>query len=193
MILFFMISDFALYYVHAERNMSRPGDIIGFYYRHVCALYPAYMTVYLIYFFTDKELSWFRKIMLFPMDIFMLQSSVGGSFNTWHHGGTWFVLCMLFCYLVMPFGIVFIKQLNKKWCIAGIVISGMIISYMQIVAHVMGYDYIYIYANVIYHCLEFLIGMLLARMYIVKGQKEKYSRKKIYICLAIFSGSVFLL
>lgn len=114
--MFFMISGFSLFYTNYKKDMHSVTEIKNFWIKRIAGIYPVYMVICLIYliFNIDTEFSLLKKIIVLPMDMLMLQSSVNGTFGTLHHGGTWFVSCLFFCYLLSPFLIEVIKQISMR-------------------------------------------------------------------------------
>lgn len=131
----------------------------------------------------DQSIQPIQKVIIFPMDIMMLQSTVDGAFGTWHHGGTWFVSCLFFCYLLTPVLVTFIRKLCNKQRVLLISILYVAAAYMPIASHLAGYSTLY--SSVIYRCVQFFIGMLLAGIYM--ENKEKFtSMCTVYIVVALW-------
>ena len=90
-----------------------------------------------------------------------MQSSVDCSFSTWHHGGTWFISCLFFCYVLSPFIISVLGTISSKGCIILASGLGAMDAYTGLATHILGYSNIY--SNMIFRAMEFVIGMCLAK------------------------------
>lgn len=186
MILFFMISGFVTFYTHFNRNFKNKEDIYVFLKKRIINIYPAYLFICLIYLIFDKNISWIKKILLFPMDAMMLQSSVDGTFGVLHHGGTWFISCIFICYIITPFIVPFFTKLNNKECIILWFVLYIIDSYMAINVHIMHFSNIY--SNILFRCIEFILGMLLCKLYIDLRNRisDKHCKIKSYLVFILF-------
>lgn len=118
------------------------------------------------------------RLILLPMDLMLLQSTVSGSFMSLHHGGTWFVSCLAFCYIITPSVIGYLKQLDSSNCLKLICFLAFIDAYIFPVTQHMDYaGKVGVYDNVIYRGIEYIIGMLIAAIYISKNCDSSKKRK----------------
>lgn len=173
--MFFMISGFSLFYTNYKKDMHSVTEIKNFWIKRIAGIYPVYMVICLIYliFNIDTEFSLLKKIIVLPMDMLMLQSSVNGTFGTLHHGGTWFVSCLFFCYLLSPFLIEVIKQISMRTkCVSGGV-TYLACSYIPVMSHIIGYDSTY--SSILYRSMHFFIGMIIASVFL--NSKQKFTER----------------
>lgn len=105
--------------------------------------------------------------MLLPMDLLMLQSTVSDSFMSLHHGGTWFISCLAFCYIITPCVIHYLKQLKDTSYLKLLCFLTCLNAYMFPVAQHMNYGgKVGVYDSVIYRGIEYIIGMVIAAMFV---------------------------
>lgn len=71
-----------------------------------------------------------------PIEFLGLQSFFSSLFGYSHNGGTWFISCILFCYLAYPFLQEGIKAMGKKGRIRLMAFCMIILLYAPIVVHV---------------------------------------------------------
>lgn len=109
--------------------------------------------------------------LLAPIEILGLQSTFVSLWSYAHNSGTWFVSCLIICYLLYPFGQEVVRQMSFKWEVISIGVIGSILLYAPLV--VIKFQTHAIYDNPFYRCLEFLIGILLASI------NEKMDKRKI--------------
>lgn len=185
--MFFIISGFSIFYTNYMKDLHSVKEIKKFYIKRIASIYPAYLLICGIYlvFNIDKDFSVFNKIAAFPMDVLMLQSTVNGTFDNLHHGGTWFISCLFFCYLLSPFFIEILKQLRYTKLLYGGGVLYLICAYIPIAVHIIGYDTTY--SSVIYRGMQFFIGMIVASAFLTS--KPKFSERK----CAVITFSVLLI
>lgn len=187
---FFIISGFALLYTNYKKDMNSIHEIKRFYIKRIIGIYPTYIFIVVFFFLFNNTITLLNKCMIIPMDVMMLQSIVDGSFNTLHHGGTCFISCLFICYLLTPFFIEILKQLETKKILKLGVSIYLICAYIPFIVRVMGYRSVY--SNVIYRSLQFFIGLIIAAIYIKQNSKEiKIYKKLAYIIL--FVSTIILL
>lgn len=100
---FFMMSGFSLHYVYANRNFGDGVERRRFYVKRMVGIMPGYYFVALLYIVFIGRESIIDNIILLPMEAFGLQSIYPGTFIITHNGGTWFISCIIFCYIMFPF------------------------------------------------------------------------------------------
>ncbi len=182
--LFLLISGFSIYYSSKKRDLSKLSEVGTFYKKRLLGIFPAYLAICIVFLFTGVE-TWDQKILVLPMDLLMLQSEVFGTFPTLHHGGTWYISCMLFCYLIAPFLVEQVKQMKRKTKIILMVLFCFIIMYIPVVVKLMGYSTVYY--NIVHRCLQFAVGVLLAGL--VSENEKPMTKGK---CIGAVAGSVVL-
>lgn len=129
-----------------------------------------------------------ENIVLMPMELLGLQSIYPNTFSLVHNGGTWFISCILICYIVFPFAVGQIKQIQTMTKILLMLFCVGILLYSPIV--VWKLELGSIYSNPYFRLMEFLVGMLLAALMPVVRENKiicKFLLKKISIvfeCIA---------
>ena len=162
----------------------------------MCAIYPAYLFIVISYLFIDNTLELKDCLALLPMDLLLLQSSVSGTFFSLHHGGTWFISCLAFCYIITPSAINYLKHLNESSCAKLLYFLAFVDMYMfPIVQHMDYAGQIGVYDSIIYRGIEYVIGMIIAAMYLsnnmyIKIKTSKY--RKIFL-LVLFLIMFFVI
>lgn len=127
-------------------------------------------TLYIIFFGGGTE-SLLENVILMPIEILGLQSVFTSIFSVSHNGGTWFVSCILLCYLIYPFAQEIIKQISLKSKIKMLLLSVLVLLWSPFI--VWKFQTGAIYSNPFFRILEFIIGILLCSM------KDEISRLSI--------------
>lgn len=183
MVAFFMISGFSLYYTYCDSNSTDIKKLTNFYIRRFSAIIPVYLVVYLVYLVVIKtDLSWIKNLIIAPLELLLLQSTIGGTKAVLHNSGTWFVSCLGICYIMFPFLCEIIKQMNKKILLWFGLVLFIICGYVPIVVRI--FEFNSSYSNPFFRLLEFMIGMIIAKVYVHSG-----GRGKKYINLVVLSFS----
>ena len=186
---FFMISGFSLYYAYSEKTVQSAEELLSFYKKRVVAILPSYYLIHVLWlcFHTDQLKEW---AILTPVEVTGTQSYYYNLFGVLHNGGTWFISCLLICYLVYPIiHTLFSNLIVSKVCFV------MVISYFLLI-----YSYIIVghfgladnYANPFFRGLEFVIGTGMAAVFEKTRQKLPDKEKKIIIVLMVISGGFVL-
>lgn len=84
---------------------------------------PWYYSFAFIYTVTLGKESTAQNLLIAPMEILGIQSNFNSLFGVTHNSGTWFVSCILMCYLVYPLIQEIIKQLTSKLKVTIILIA----------------------------------------------------------------------
>lgn len=149
---------------------------------------PSYYAVGVLYcIFIGKE-SFLDNVILAPIEALGLQSVFPSSFVITHNGGTWFISCILLCYVFFPFFLecaTQITQKEKNWLS---IILVAILLYSPIVVWRFGLPSIY--SNPFFRILEFVFGMLLGA-YAQEAKHVKLLSNKLIItieCLLLIVG-----
>ena len=116
------------------------------------------------------------EAILAPVEILGIQSNFHTIFGFSHNGGTWFISCILMCYLVYPLIQEVAKQISNKAKIIIILLMGFILLYAPFVQW--RFDTVTIYANPFFRILEFAIGVILASL---KPQLDENKLVKKYV------------
>lgn len=159
---FFMLSGFSLFYTYGQVEIISLKELGRFYIKRMIGILPLYYIVgtLVILFYGQESLA--NILLLFPIEFLGLQSVYTSLFSYLHNGGTWFISCLLFCYLVYPFFQVVVKQLSmkSKMLIAGL--CAFILLYSPII--IVRFSLANIYSNPFFRSLEFFIGVILASL-----------------------------
>lgn len=145
----------------------------------------------IIYLLWDRELTLLKKIILLPMDLSLMQASVDGSFDTWHHGGTWFISCLFFCYVLSPFIVSVLQTISPKGCIVLAGGLGAVDAYMELATHIMQYSSIY--SSMIFRAMEFIIGMCLAKLCVNSKSDDSRNWTKAAFLAVVLTGGISVL
>ena len=114
---FFILSGYSLHLSSSRRDLTKAGEIKQFYIKRLISILPLYYFVALTSVILD--LSFGRDTLeqvavLFPVELFATQSSFTTLFYHSHNGGTWFISCLLICYLAYPFIQSLFQQLSVR-------------------------------------------------------------------------------
>ena len=186
---FFMLSGFSLFANHAKSDLIRKSTLRSFYAKRFIGIIPMYYVCGLIFILTpfDSDPAW-KRALIAPVEIFGIQSDFDGLFGHSHNGGTWFISCLVICYLLYPFLQELIKMASVRTRSALSIICGGILLYAPFVQYIFNTGSIY--SNPFFRCLEFIIGMLLASFKLDAGEKAK---KILYNWWTIFISTVILI
>lgn len=156
---FFMLSGYVL-------NLSNQNILIDissykkFLYKRFASIVPLYWFVALMCIVLDSTLTWKEQILLFPIEFLGLQTVFSSLFPISHNGGTWFVSCIIFCYLLFPFIQWIVRQLSntERKLLGGVIFTLLFVSpFIQRHFHLAS-----LYDNPFFRILEFCIGVLLS-------------------------------
>lgn len=164
---FFMLSGFVLFLTYRERDLLKNDALKNFYLKRVFGIFPLYLIVAALYVVTLGQESVFQNLVLLPIEVLGLQSVFSTLFPVSHNGGTWFISCLLFAYLVFPLMQEIVKQMSTraKWIV--LTICTAILFWSPLVVHTFKTDSIY--SNPFFRGLEFFIGVLLCSLPIRAG------------------------
>lgn len=190
MVAFFMLSGFALYYTYYDRETDSISDTITFYIKRLIKIYPLYLFIYIAYLIFFNSLSLTKNLVIAPIELLLLQSFFSSLFNVLNNGGTWFLSCLFFCYLLFPWlkGLV-LKLQKKKLLFWGLYF---ISSLSPLVAKV--FSTRDLYSNPFYRLIEFFLGMMIADLVLKNKTKiKRYLAVPIILEMLILIISVSLL
>ena len=120
---FFILSGFSLYLVWQRKDLHNIVELRKFYLKRLISILPLYYSVALIYICFLGQESTVQNLLIAPVEILGIQSIFNSLFGVTHNGGTWFVSCILMCYLVYPLIQEIIKQLTSKLKVTIILIA----------------------------------------------------------------------
>lgn len=112
---FFMLSGFALFINYSGKDFSDFSQKKYFWKKRILKIYPMYIIVSSVYVFLHLLFgaSLYKSIIAIPVEILGIQSVFSSLFSFSHNGGTWFISCILICYLFYPFVQGIINSLKK--------------------------------------------------------------------------------
>lgn len=172
---FFMLSGYALSYSYPQ-VISDIKKVKSFMIKRLISLFPLYYIVSALFIVIYNKESIESLLLLLPIELLGLQSCFSSLFLVSHNGGTWFISCMMLCYLIFPFlqWIIDNISLRSKYILGGAIFVIMIISpIVQRHFHLAS-----IYDNPFFRILEFMEGIIVASMS-YKIQKKSISLKDI--------------
>ncbi len=182
---FFMLSGFSLAYSNAEKT-HLSGDSLNFYKKRFFAIYPLYWVVSALYVIWIGKETFTQNLLLLPVEVLGVQSAFRTLFAVSHNSGTWFISCMVICYILFPLAHDVIDSMTAK----GRRIFGMILVMILLLAPLIEskFDLGAIYDSPFFRCLEFIIGILLLKEipYMENTKIMKVLRQPLVILLQIF-------
>ncbi len=159
---FFMLSAYSLYLSSHKRNLMELHEMRRFYLKRFTAVFPLYYAVAILYvLFIGKE-TVTDNVILLPIELLGIQSAYSSLFNISHVGGTWFISCLLVCYLLFPFLQTVIGKMTDKSRILLVSVCAFILLWSPFV--VFRFQCGSIYSNPFFRLLEFTTGLALANL-----------------------------
>lgn len=190
MVLFFMLSGFSLYYNYYDKELLAHEDLKRFFTKRLIKIYPLYIFVYILFLIFYNTLTLRENIIIAPIELLLLQSFFNSLFNVLHNGGTWFISCLFFCYLLFPWLKGLLYQLESKKRLLGILYF---ISFLSPIV-VKLFKINNIYSNPFFRLIEFFMGMFIADLVLKNKNKiNKYATINIIAEVFILLVSVTLL
>lgn len=187
---FFMLSGYSLHLSSSNKDLNSVKEIKRFYIKRLIAVFPLYLTVALIRVVLDLMVgksSFVETAVLFPVELFATQSTFSTLFPYSHNNGTWFISCLVICYLAYPFFQQLLLQLSgKAKTIILFVLCG-ILFYAPFVQHYFHLYYLSVYTSPFYRLIEFVLGIIIAQIntMAVKTRCLSLIRKPISCFMAI--------
>ena len=161
---FFILSGFVLYYLYGDR-LQNPSfqQVKDFYLKRFLKLYPSYLVFTVVVMVYDRSFDW--KVL--PAEILCLQGFFRPIFSKFGNGGTWFISCIAFSYLLFP---VLCRMVNAK-TVGIMLFSFVLIVYITAFSAWYKVDEMSVYINPLYRMWEFIIGMCLSAIFLKREQK----------------------
>lgn len=157
---FFLLSGFSIHYQHRKEETSQEWTR-RFLKKRLITIMPSYLLVALIwplvYPFQFKDWA-----ILLPVDLFGIQTLFRTLFGILHNGGTWFVSCMLLCYVCYPVMKAVIRSEKKRTTIIVIGTTHFLLMYSNVVIPAFMLDGLY--SNPIARSAEFMVGVAFAEI-----------------------------
>ncbi len=189
MALFFIVSGFSIYYNNKEKNWNI-NAIVFFYKKRAIQLFPTFLLIHFIWLIMGVD-TVRRWIVLTPMSISGLQAMFPNIFGILHNGGTWFISCILIAYLIFPIVCGICDLLDHKKKILLTLLFLFACMYFPIVG--MHYDLGGLYANPVFRCLEFSLGVCAASVVCddKKAGEDKGKNAILMILTVIYTAAIF--
>lgn len=171
---FFLLSGFTLFANWGHKNLTDISTIKRFYIKRFLKIIPIYYFSAFIFDLLHIIIGGYslvKTILLAPIEILGIQSYYSSLFSVSHNGGTWFISCILFCYLLFPYLQILITKLHRTEKIKILLCLIIILLYSPLLCSEFGLSSIY--SNPLFRCMEFTIGMILAS-YKVDYKENKY-------------------
>ena len=182
---FFIVSGFSLYYVYGDKGDFTGQKLKKFYLKRAITILPSYYCVHVIYLLLHMEQ---RKewVILTPIDLVGIQTFFNTLFGILHNGGSWFVSCIIVCYLLYPIMQMLVNETSVKWQITTLCMLHLLLVYSQYATSYfqLGNNY----SNPLFRLLEFACGILAASILKTKSYKHMFecgggsSLSFFYIC-----------
>jgi len=172
MTLFFMLSGFILAYNYADNSINYKKYIVNRFSR----IYPVYMLLSIISIpwiginFTDASFrNLFQIVTLNFVNLFALQAWFPNLFNYWSFGGTWSISVEVFLYVMFPFLVHLVKNFTQKYIALGVAVLCIISALPGLTSYFFSPPQFGVfYAMPIFRLSEFIIGIFLYKLYILK-------------------------
>lgn len=171
---FFMVSGFVLARNYSFETITS-SDVWKYYKRRLIATMPMYWIVSVVYIFTQHNYCLRQDLILIPIETFGIQSFFSSLRAISHNGGTWFISCLLFCYLIFPLIDMGLLHLTRRHKIVAFCIVGGLLIYSEFIPDLL--DTYGIYDNPYFRMFEFMLGMILAMLCVSHDGETEQSRK----------------
>ncbi len=161
---FFILSGYTGYIANKDKDMNKIEKIRNYWIKRVIVIVPGYYVGALLnLLLMDNSETLAENFALAPIELLGIQNIYPNTFTLTHNGGSWFISCILICYVFFPF----ICEVTKQICfktkmIIMIVLSGVLL-YSPLMTHIIKIIGS-IYDNPFLRLFEFIIGVLLASM-----------------------------
>lgn len=170
---FFILSGAVLYYRYGDEKVFNSG-LKGFYIKRFLSLLPLYWAITILY-LLDNPVGVDGMKML-PVEILGIQALFPVDFFMVHNGGTWFVSCLLICYVIFPLIVKLIDGTRR----AGLVALCLLLTALDIYALMITYKngFVELYSTPVSRCMQFAIGCTVAA--IIKTGKNGSVKMPLY-------------
>lgn len=169
--LFFILSGFTLYQVYGNRQLVVPNELRAFYGRRLLAIYPLYALILLMFILIPAwRGSGLQMLLTLPAELGLLQSWFSGMFSYSHNGGTWFISCLAFQYLMFPL-LMQVVRAGKRHLKCMLLCCYLLCATLPFMRLILGIADIY--SNQFLRLLQFFAGMLLAEILNESGRHAR--------------------
>ena len=161
--LFFMLSGWTLSVVYEKQSLfAGEHSLLRFYERRILSIYPLYVLIFLVFLIIPAWRGTASQILItLPVELALLQSWFSGLFAYSHNGGTWFISCLMFCFVIFPLLLQVIRLSTKRFRWGMLIACYMLCSTIPLM--VIELDIPNAYSNPLLRLLEFFAGMLCAK------------------------------
>jgi len=180
---FFILSGFVLYYVYSEYDFFQGKNLKNYYIKRLARIYPGYITVTALSFLLINNAGVAQNILLVPMSLFCWQSFFYSSFQYLLNGGMWSISVEMFFYSLFPLIMFLFKKINqhKIKLFFGLYFLSVYPALVQ--CYFYGTEDLYI--NPVFRLPEFMMGMLVASVYLQKKKEGKTYKDVSFIFASI--------
>lgn len=191
---FFLLSGYSIALSSETKHLNERNEIISFYLKRLISIVPLYYAYALLsvlpkLIVLGTVTDVIKELILFPIESLGIQSAFSSLFSYSHNGGSWFISCILFCYLVFPLIKQLTQSISDKSRIIAVIIACLVLLYSPFIVHVFKVNSIY--DNPFFRILEFFIGVLVFQLNNSKTEhKLKSFARKPVVCITI---SIFLI
>ena len=171
---FFMLSGYSLS-ISNKSVLTDINSLKTFFYKRFVSIFPLYYFVAIVYIILFNKETWQSLLLLLPIEMLCLQSCFSSLFSISHNGGTWFISCLVFCYLVFPFvqWIYTRISVKHKYFCGGVMVAILFLAPL-VQRH---FQLASIYTNPFFRILEFCIGIIIAQ---INNSDTKISLSKFF-------------
>lgn len=162
---FFLLSGYVLEFTYGKKNMADIQDVKAFYIKRLISIFPlyyAYAVMHIPNILLNGKTAAIQEVVLFPIEALGLQSSFSGLNAYSHNGGSWFISCILICYMGYPLIHTLAKALTISAKVWLAVILAVVLLWSPIVQHFFQLETIY--CNPFLRLSEFTIGLLVSQL-----------------------------
>lgn len=163
---FFLLSGYVISLTYGKKDMSKPEEFKHFYLKRLISILPLYFVWAFFMVIANVVINGrsaaLQEIILFPVETLGIQSVFSSLFPFSHNGGSWFISCILICYLLFPLLHIITKNITDKNRIVLIIVLSGILLWSPFVQHY--FHLKTIYSNPFFRALEFTIGILVSQL-----------------------------
>lgn len=163
---FFLLSGYVINLTYGEKDMSSLEEIKRFYLKRLISIIPLYFVWAffrtIVHIIIGGKSAAIEELILLPIETLGIQSVFSSLFSFSHNGGSWFISCILICYLLYPlFQIISQKISDRNRGLMMIVLSAILL-YSPLVRYYFNIQTIY--SNPFFRAIEFSIGVLVSQL-----------------------------
>jgi len=190
---FFLLSGYVINLTNGQKDMSCQEELKRFYLKRFISILPLYFVwaslLVIANIVLNGKSAVVEELILFPVETLGIQSVFSSLFPFSHNGGSWFISCILICYILYPLLHLITRALTDRNKIVLIVVLIAILLWSPFVQHYFHLQKIY--DNPFFRALEFTIGILVSQL-----NFSSYPRKLIcimrkpFVCILSLVGLV---